>query len=173
MHKLPVIGFNSGKYDLNAVKQFLVPYFLSTSKTEEQQEEDEEEKEQDDRERRKERWCRVFFHVSFDGSAAKIPRRDQLYSLGCEVTKGHFPYEYMDCLTRQDDTAITTLRQNEYGEAARPCRSIVGYDANALYLWSLVQDMRDNRWGGTRDGGKRTTSGPNRQTGTDRWLRNG
>ena len=35
MHQLPVIGFNSGKYDLNAIKQFLIPYFLSTSKTEE------------------------------------------------------------------------------------------------------------------------------------------
>ena len=33
MHQLPVIGFNSGKYDLNAIKQFLIPYFLSTSKT--------------------------------------------------------------------------------------------------------------------------------------------
>ena len=29
LHELPVIGFNSGKYDLNAIKQFLVPYFLS------------------------------------------------------------------------------------------------------------------------------------------------
>ena len=36
MHQLPVIGFNSGKYDLNAIKQFLIPYFLSTSKTGEQ-----------------------------------------------------------------------------------------------------------------------------------------
>ena len=33
MHQLPIIGFNSGKYDFNAVKQFLIPYFLSTSKT--------------------------------------------------------------------------------------------------------------------------------------------
>ena len=47
MHQLPVIGFNSGKYDLNAIKQFLIPYFLSMSKTEEQEEdEEEEEKEQ-------------------------------------------------------------------------------------------------------------------------------
>ena len=38
------------------------------------------------------------------------------------------------------EKGVTTLRQNEYGEAARPCRSIVGYDANALYLWSLMQD---------------------------------
>ena len=36
MHQFPVIVFNSGKYDLNAIKQFLVLYFLSTSKTEEQ-----------------------------------------------------------------------------------------------------------------------------------------
>ena len=32
MRQLPVIGFNSGKYDLNAIKQFLIPYFLTTSK---------------------------------------------------------------------------------------------------------------------------------------------
>ena len=50
MRQLPVIGFNSGKYDLNAVKQFLIPYFLSTSKTEEhEEEEEEEEREQEDK----------------------------------------------------------------------------------------------------------------------------
>ena len=48
LHKLPVIGFNSGKYDLNAVKQFLVPYFLS------KKEEEEEEMEQDDKEEEEE-----------------------------------------------------------------------------------------------------------------------
>ena len=42
---------------------------------------------------------------------------------------------------RYREKGVTTLRQNEYGEAARPCRSIVGYDANALYLWSLMQYM--------------------------------
>ena len=42
---------------------------------------------------------------------------------------------------RYHEKGVTTLRQNEYGEAARPCRAIVGYDANALYLWSLMQDM--------------------------------
>ena len=42
---------------------------------------------------------------------------------------------------RYHEKGVTTLRQNAYGEAARPCRSIVGYDANALYLWSLMQDM--------------------------------
>ena len=42
---------------------------------------------------------------------------------------------------RYHEKAITALRRNEYGEAAHPCRSIVGYDPNALYLWSLMQDM--------------------------------
>ena len=42
---------------------------------------------------------------------------------------------------RYHEKGVTMLRQNEYGEAAPPCRSIVGYDANALYLWSLIQDM--------------------------------
>ena len=49
MRQLPVIGFNSGKYDLNTIKQFLIPYFLSTtSKTGEQEEQEQEE--QDDKE---------------------------------------------------------------------------------------------------------------------------
>ena len=34
---------------------------------------------------------------------------------------------------RYHEKGVTTLRQNEYGEAARPCRSIVGYDANAVH----------------------------------------
>ena len=47
MHQLPVIGFNSGKYDLNAIRQFIIPYFLSTPKTEEQDEEEERERERE------------------------------------------------------------------------------------------------------------------------------
>ena len=42
-----VVGFNSGHYDLNAIKQFLVPYFLSATKREEQEEEEEDENEGD------------------------------------------------------------------------------------------------------------------------------
>ena len=48
LHKLPVIGFNSGKYDINAVKHFLIPYFLS------KKEEEEEEMEKDDKEKEEE-----------------------------------------------------------------------------------------------------------------------
>ena len=28
LNELPVLGFNSGKYDLNAVKEFLFPYLI-------------------------------------------------------------------------------------------------------------------------------------------------
>ena len=47
---------------------------------------------------------------------------------------------------RYHEKGVTTLRHNEYGETARPCRSIVGYHANALYLWSLRQDMPMGRY---------------------------
>ena len=280
---LEQLVLNSGKYDLNAIKQFLIPYFLSTtSKTGEQEEQEQEE--QDDKEENE--GIGSFFVIKRNNTFMCLST-DQLKFLdminyiapgfsydkylkayGCEVTKGHFPYEYMDRLERLDDTAlpskqaffsrlknegisdedyascqeawrdnamttlrdflvwynnrdvvpflqaidiqfafyeqrgidmfkqgisvpgltllylfndlpektyftifneknkdlyhlvkdhvvggaslvfhryhekgVTMLRQNEYGEAARPCRSIVGYDANALYLWSLMQDM--------------------------------
>ena len=284
MRQLPVIGFNSGKYDLNAVKQFLIPYFLTTSKTVEQDEEDEREQEETKKDetdgvgsmfvikRNNTFMCLSTDQLKFldmiNYIAPGFSYDKYLKAYGCEVTKGHFPYEYMDRLERLDDTAlppkaaffsrlknegisdedyascqeawrvngmttlrdflvwynnrdvvpflqaidrqfafyrqrgidmfkqgisvpgltllylfndlpektyfttfneknkdlhdlvkenivggpsiifhryhekgVTTLRQNEYGEAARPCRSIVGYDANALYLWSLMQDM--------------------------------
>ncbi|CAH3030538.1 unnamed protein product, partial [Porites evermanni] len=35
----------------------------------------------------------------------------------------------------------TKIREAEEDEAAKPCEKIVGYDANALYLWALIQDM--------------------------------
>ena len=124
LHQLPVIGFNSGKYDLNAIKQFLIPYFLSTSKTEEQKQE--EEKEQGDKEKEEEENDGVgsFFVIKRNNtfmclSMDKLKFLDMtnyiapgfsydkyLKAYGCEVTKGHFPYEYMDCLTRLDDTAL-------------------------------------------------------------------
>ena len=45
LHQLPVIGFNSGKYDLNVVKQFFVTYLLKRSK---QDDNDDGEEEEDD-----------------------------------------------------------------------------------------------------------------------------
>ena len=286
MRQLPVIGFNSGKYDLNAIKQFLIPYFLTTSKTDVEQDEVADEREQEGNRKVETDGIGSMFVIKRNNTfmclstdqlkfvdminyiAPGFSYDKYLKAYGCEVTKGHFPYEYMDRLERLDDTAlppkeaffsrlknegisdedyascqeawrvngmttlrdflvwynnkdvvpflqaidrqfafyrqrgidmfkqgisvpgltllylfndlpektyftifneknkdlhdlvkanivggpsiifhryhekgVTTLRRNEYGEAARPCRAIVGYDANALYLWSLMQDM--------------------------------
>ena len=107
MRQLPVIGFNSGKYDLNVIKQFLIPYFLSTttSKTGEQ----EQEQEQDDKEEEENEGNGSFFVIKRNNTFMCLST-DQLNFLdminyiapgfsydkylkayGCEVTKGHFP----------------------------------------------------------------------------------
>ena len=36
---------------------------------------------------------------------------------------------------------VTKLRELEYGHEANICKSIQGNDANALYLWEIMQDM--------------------------------
>ena len=122
MHQLPVIRFNSGKYDLNAIKMFLIPYFLSTaSKTGEQDEQVEHE--QDDKEEENEgvgsffviKRNNTFMCLSTDQLkfldmtnyiAPGFSYDKYLKAYGYEVTKGHFPYEYMDRLERLDDTAL-------------------------------------------------------------------
>ena len=47
LHQLPVIGFNSGKYDLNVIKQLFVPYLLKPSKQDDNDEDIDEEEEED------------------------------------------------------------------------------------------------------------------------------
>ena len=44
LHQLPVIGFNSGKYDLNAIKP--MPHFLAAARTEEDDDSEEAEQEE-------------------------------------------------------------------------------------------------------------------------------
>ena len=122
MHQLPVIGFNSGKYDLNAIKLFFIPYFLSKSKTGEQEEEVQQE-EHDDKEEENEgigsffviKRNNTFMCLSTDRLkfldmtnyiAPGFSYDKYLKVYGCEVTKGHFTYEYMDRLVRLDDTVL-------------------------------------------------------------------
>ena len=42
---------------------------------------------------------------------------------------------------RYHEAGKTKIREVEKGQAAKLCEKIVGYDANALYLWALIQDM--------------------------------
>lgn len=40
---------------------------------------------------------------------------------------------------------VTKIREQEYGQDAKLCDRVVGYDANALYLWSMSQQMPTGR----------------------------
>ena len=114
MHQLPVIGFNSGKYDLNAIKQFLIPYFLSTTSKKGEEEEQEEENEGIGSffviKRNNTFMCLSTDQLKFidmtNYIAPGFSYDKYLKAYGCEVTKDHFPYEYMDRLERFDDTAL-------------------------------------------------------------------
>ena len=43
---------------------------------------------------------------------------------------------------RYHEAGKTKIKEVEKGPAAKLCEKIVGYDANALYLWALIQDMK-------------------------------
>ena len=121
--KLPVICFNSGKYDLNAVKQFLVPYFLS------KKEEEEEDMEQDDKEKEEENdGVRSFFVIKRDNtfmclSTDKLKFLDMtnyiaqgfsydkyLKAYGCKITKS---FSHMNIWTVWRDSTILHFQQKK------------------------------------------------------------
>ena len=104
LHQLPVLGFNSGRYDLNAIKRFFVPLLIHSNTTERAS-------------------CFVikrqnnFMCLSTDKLkfvdicnylAPGVSYDKYLKAYGCELGKGHFPYEYMDNLRKLDDRALPT-----------------------------------------------------------------
>ena len=117
LHQLPVIGFNSGKYDLNVVKQFFVPYLLKPSKPDDNDHDiDEEEDDDDDEETRfvikrqntfmcfttkKQKFLDITSYLAPGFSYDKY-----LKAYACELQKGHFPYEYMDGIVKLEDRAL-------------------------------------------------------------------
>ncbi len=42
---------------------------------------------------------------------------------------------------RYHEKNVTKLREADYGEEAKMCQGVTGFDCNALYLWALTQDM--------------------------------
>ena len=42
---------------------------------------------------------------------------------------------------RWAEAGVTRIRPSEFGEEAKVCKSVIGQDCNALYLWALSQDM--------------------------------
>ena len=116
LHQLLVIGFNSGKYDLNVVTQFFVPYLMKLSKQDDNDEDIDEEDDDDDVEtrvvikRQNTFMCFTTKKLKFlDITSYLAPGfiyDKYLKAYGCELQKGHFPYEYMDGIGKLEDRAL-------------------------------------------------------------------
>ena len=99
LRQLPVVGFNSGKYDLNVVKKFFIPYMLKGN----------------DKTRFVIKWQNTFMCFSTTNLkfldvtqylAPGVSYDKYLKAYGCELQKGHFPYEYMDDLHKLEDRVL-------------------------------------------------------------------
>ena len=120
LYQLPVIGFNSGKYDLNVIKQFSLLYLLKPSKHGDNDDKDEYIDEEDDDDdddetrfvinRQNTFMCFTTKKLKFlDVTSYLAPGFSYdkyLKAYGCELQKGHFPYEYMDGIGKLEDIAL-------------------------------------------------------------------
>ena len=98
LKELPVLGFNSGKYDINAIKEFLIPYLvkhepvLFTVK------------------KNNNHMCIKTEHLKFlditNYLAPNFSYADFLKAYEIEQTKGFFPYQWMDSLDKLNETSL-------------------------------------------------------------------
>ena len=99
LRQLPVIGFNSGHYDLNVVKKFFIPYMLKGN-----------DKTRFVIKRQNTFMCFSTTNLKFLDVTQYLAPGDSydkyLKAYGCELQKGHFPYEYMDDLHKLEDRAL-------------------------------------------------------------------
>ena len=96
LHQLPVIGFNSGKYDLNMIKRSFVPLLISNNAAVIKRENT--------------YMClytdKLKFVVICNYLAPGVSYAKYLTAYGCELGKCHFPYEYMDGIGKLEDRAL-------------------------------------------------------------------
>ena len=96
LHQLPVIGFNSGKYDLNMIKRSFVPLLISNNAAVIK--------------RQNTYMCLYTDELKFvdicNYLAPGVSYAKYLTAYGCELGKGHFPYEYMDDLQKLDERSL-------------------------------------------------------------------
>ena len=98
IQELPVLGFNSGKYDLNATKEFLFPYLIETQPI------------KFTVKRNSNHMClKIEFLKFLDISNYLAPgfTYDQFLKANeCEQTKGFFLCEWLDCLDKLEETSL-------------------------------------------------------------------
>ena len=98
LRQLPVIGFNSGHYDLNVIKKFFIPYMLKDDEI------------QFVIKRQNTFMCfstgKLKFGDIVNYLAPGFSYDKYLKAYGRELQKGHFPYEYMNGVGKLDDRAI-------------------------------------------------------------------
>ena len=102
LQQLPVIGFNSGKYDLNMIKRSFVPLLIHNNTAE--------------RascfviKRQNNFMCFSTNKLKFvdicNYLAPGFSYDKYLKAYGCDLQKGHFPYEYMDGIEKLEDRAL-------------------------------------------------------------------
>ena len=96
LHQLPVVGFNSGKYDLNVIKKFFVPLLIHNNAAVIK--------------RQNTYMCLSTDQLKFvdicNYLAPGVSYDKYLKAYGCELQKGHFPYEYMDDLQKLEDRVL-------------------------------------------------------------------
>ena len=96
LHQLPVIGFNSGKYDLNMIKRSFVPLLISNNAAVIK--------------RQNTYMCLYTDKLKLvdicNYLAPGVSYAKYLTAYGCELGKGHFPYEYMDSIGKLDECSL-------------------------------------------------------------------
>ena len=96
LRQLPVIGFNSGKYDLNMIKRSFVPLLISRNAAVIK--------------RQNTYMCLYTDKLKFvdicNYLAPGVSYANYLTAYGCELGKGHFPYKYMDDLQKLEDRVL-------------------------------------------------------------------
>ena len=96
LHQLPVIGFNSGKYDLNMIKRSFVPLLISNNAAVIKRQNTYMCLYTD-----KLKFVDICNYLAPGYSYDKYPK-----AYGCNLQKGHFPYEYMDDVRKLDDCVL-------------------------------------------------------------------
>ena len=96
LRQLPVIGFNSGKYDLNMIKRSFVPLLISNNAAVIK--------------RQNTFMCLSTTNLKFldvtQYLAPGVSYDKYLKAYGCDLQKGHFPYEYMDGIGKLEDRVL-------------------------------------------------------------------